>query len=172
MHSERILPLLHGVDAYGFLRSVQENVFDNILLVVHVGLLIAEVGFVDELLAGPDHVLLVQPDDEADGKRPCKFRADVRHFVPGFFMKTNYASTGRRVIFRPACSPFFLPTPAKLPNIYLEELFFPVSWNNVQYFNITFLEMYSVLNLASGNYLGFPATTANFNDNSGQEYAI
>ena len=54
----------------------------------------------------------------------------------------------------------------------MEELFFPVSWNNVQYFNVKFLEMYSVLNLASGNYLGFPATTANFNDNSGQEYAI
>ena len=125
MHSERILPLLHGVDAYGFLRSVKENVFDNILLVVHVGLLIAEVGFVDELLASPDHVLLVQPDDEADGKRPCKFRADVRHFIPGLFMKTSLEQ-----ITPPRGGGSFFGLPAHRFSCQLLQNYLTFTWRN------------------------------------------
>ena len=60
---------------------MQWNVFDDVLLRVHVCIFLAEVSLVNVLFARPDNVLLMQPDDETDGEGAGILRADVLHLV-------------------------------------------------------------------------------------------
>ena len=72
---------------------------------------------------------------------------------------TNYNSTGGGWSFfgLPACLPFFLPSFAKYPQIFLKE--------NLEKFN-------SGNTLTSGNYLGFPSIPGKFRNNVSEKYAI